>query len=293
MDRNRRGALRYPDFICIGAQKAGTTWLDRNLRRHPRLWLPPVKELQYFSQLYLPATRKWTTRHRVETATRILARYIDKTPAGEWDDAHIARLCDIASGFISDDWYGRLFAGVPGGRVCGEITPDYSTIPEDGIRHIARLSPAVKIVFLMRDPIERSWSHIRMMANTRHVADPGELEAMARSPEQVRRADYSAIIKSWTKIVPDGHFHIAFTDDIAEQPHRVLEGVCAFLGIRHQERFFRRAEKPVHVGEAQPMPPSVEAILKERLRPAYEGIAAQFPEKGGAWMARHFGTPAA
>lgn len=293
MDPDRRGAQRYPDFICIGAQKAGTTWLDRNLRRHPRLWLPPVKELQYFSQLYLPATRKWTTRHRVEAGTRILARYIDKTSAGEWDDAHIARLCDIASGFVSDDWYGKIFASAASGKICGEITPDYSTIPEDGLRHIARLSPSVKIIFLMRDPIERSWSHIRMMANARRVTDLGDLEAMARSPEQVRRADYAAIIRSWTKIVPDDDFHIAFTDDIAEQPHRVLEGVCAFLGIRYQARFFRRAETPVHAGAAQPMPPTVESILKDRLRPAYEGIAAQFPERGAVWLARHFGPNAA
>jgi hypothetical protein len=293
MDPHRRGVLRYPDFICIGAQKAGTTWLDRNLRRHPRLWLPPVKELQYFSELYLPATRKWTTRHRVETATRILTRYIGKTPADEWDDAHISRLCDIASGFVSDEWYGRIFAGAADGKICGEITPDYSTIPEDGIRHIARLSPSVKIIFLMRDPIERSWSHIRMMAKARRITDVGELEAMARSLEQFRRADYTSLIRNWTSIIPRERFHTAFADDIAEAPHQVLEALCGFLGIRYQARFFRRAEMPVHVGEAQPMPPSVESILKERLWPAYEGIAAQFPEKGAVWLGRHFGPNAA
>ena len=293
MERDRSGRLRYPDFICIGAQKAGTTWLDRNLRRHPRLWLPPVKELQYFSELYLPATRRWTTRHRVETATRTLARYIEKTPVDGWDDVRVARLCDIASGFASDDLYGKIFAGAPLGKICGEITPDYSTIPEEGVRHIVRLSPSVKIIFLMRDPIERSWSHIRMMARTRGVTDLAEIEAMAQSPEQVRRADYASLIGAWTKIVPDDRFHIAFTDDIAENPRQVLEGTCAFLGIRYQHRFFRQAEKPVHVGEAQPMPLSVETLLKAQLRPAYDGIVARFPEKGAAWLARHFGRPAA
>ena len=39
----------YPDFICIGAQKAGTTWLERNLRGHPQVWLPPVKAVRYFN----------------------------------------------------------------------------------------------------------------------------------------------------------------------------------------------------------------------------------------------------
>jgi hypothetical protein len=40
-----------PDFLVIGAQRAGTTWLHRVLSQHPRLWLPPVKELHYFDKL--------------------------------------------------------------------------------------------------------------------------------------------------------------------------------------------------------------------------------------------------
>ena len=40
----------FPDFIGIGAQKAGTTWLDRNLRAHPQIWMPERKELHYFDR---------------------------------------------------------------------------------------------------------------------------------------------------------------------------------------------------------------------------------------------------
>lgn len=39
---------RFPDFIGIGAQKAGTTWLYKNLKQHPNIWLPEIKELHYF-----------------------------------------------------------------------------------------------------------------------------------------------------------------------------------------------------------------------------------------------------
>ena len=39
-----------PHFIGIGAQKAGTTWLYRNLQEHPEVWLPPEKELHYFDE---------------------------------------------------------------------------------------------------------------------------------------------------------------------------------------------------------------------------------------------------
>ena len=38
----------YPQFLCIGAQRSGTTWLYRNLSKHPAVWMPPHKELHYF-----------------------------------------------------------------------------------------------------------------------------------------------------------------------------------------------------------------------------------------------------
>jgi hypothetical protein len=53
---------RGPDFLIIGAQRAGTTWVYRLLRRHPALWLPSVKELHYFDQLGI--LRTWDKKKR-------------------------------------------------------------------------------------------------------------------------------------------------------------------------------------------------------------------------------------
>ena len=38
-----------PDFICVGAQRAGTTWLYECLREHPQVFVPEIKELQFFN----------------------------------------------------------------------------------------------------------------------------------------------------------------------------------------------------------------------------------------------------
>ena len=40
----------YPDFVGIGAQMAGTTWLGHNLQLHPEIWMPGIKELHYFNE---------------------------------------------------------------------------------------------------------------------------------------------------------------------------------------------------------------------------------------------------
>ena len=43
-----KSALTFPNFLGIGAQKAGTSWLHTNLRHHPQIFMPKTKELHYF-----------------------------------------------------------------------------------------------------------------------------------------------------------------------------------------------------------------------------------------------------
>ncbi len=279
---------RFPHFIGIGAQKAGTTWLDRNLRRHPGLWLPPIKELQYFNDVHLPLSRRWTVRHRHDRGIQILRDYLGKVPAEDWNYRHIGRLADIIDGPISDDWYGRIFALAGADRICGEVTPDYAVLPPDGIRHILRLSPEVKIIFSLRDPIERSWSHIRMTARTRNITDDAKIEQFARNLDMLQRADYPAIIATWRTLIPSDRFLILFMDDIIARPTAVLEEVCAFLGVPFRDSYFPKAASPVHVGEAQAIPASVYAILRERLKPIYGELAGLYPEIAAGWAARHY-----
>ena len=280
--------LRYPDFLCVGAQKAGTTWLDRNLRRHPGLWLPPMKELQYFSHLYLPLTRKWTTRQRHERGSQLLRRYIEKYDPEDWDLRHIARVADIAGGPVSDDWYGRIFNLAPPERICGEVTPDYATLPDEGIRHVLALSPQVRIILSMRDPIERSWSHIRMIAQSRDMVDIAQLAQIATNGDQYRRADYPTIIDTWRKFVPEDRFLTLFMDDIATEPRGVLTEVCGFLGVECHDRLFAKAANTVHAGTPQEIPPPILDILKSSLRPIYEKLATLYPEIGARWASRYY-----
>lgn len=283
-----RPEYRYPDFLGIGAQKAGTTWLDKNLRRHPKLWLPPMKELQYFSHLHIPQARKWTTRQRRERGTQLLRRHIEKNKPEDWNYRYIARVADLVGGPISDDWYGRIFSLAEPGQICGEITPDYCTLPEEGIRHVLKLSPAVKIILSLRDPIERSWSHMRMTAKMRGIEDEALFVQFANNADQYQRADYPTMIASWRKFIPEERFLVVFLDDIGATPNAVLETVCAFLGVRYRDRPFAKAADPVHAGKPQEIPPVVLDALKTRMRPIYDRVAALYPEIGARWAARYY-----
>jgi hypothetical protein len=279
---------RYPDFFCIGAQKSGTTWLDVNLRRQPCLWLPPIKELHYFNELYAPASRKWAPRYRKEKGSAAFTHYVRREPPETWDYRFLARVADIAAGPISDKWYGRIFALAGHDQICGEISPDYCTLRLAGIEHILRLSPAAKIVLSVRDPIDRSWSHLRMMLRGHAPASMEDIETFAAGPDICQRTDYPGMISKWRAYVPDDRFLVIFMDDIETNPQAVLKTICEFLGVAYRPKLFKKSDNPIHVGEAKPIPPHIEAILKEQLRPVYEGMAQLYPEIGERWMSRHY-----
>ncbi len=236
-----------------------------------------MKELQYFSHVHLPATRKWTTRQRRERGGQLLRRYFEKNDSEDWDFNYIARVADIAGGPVSDDWYGRIFSLAGQERICGEVTPDYATLPDEGIRHVLALSAQVRIILSLRDPIERSWSHIRMVAQTQGVTDVSKLVQFAANPDQYMRADYPTIAADWRKFIPSDRFLTIFMDDIAAEPFRVLAEVCAFLGVRYRDKLFAKAANTVHAGQAQEIPPAVLDILKHSFRPIYEKLAVLHP----------------
>src|SRR5215211_4806968 len=53
MNRAKKGKQSrspFPDFLGIGAPRSGTSWLAKNLSRHPKVWTPPLKKLHYFDQ---------------------------------------------------------------------------------------------------------------------------------------------------------------------------------------------------------------------------------------------------
>ncbi len=88
----RRAHLRLPDFLGIGAQKAGTTWLHEQLRAHPGIHLPPRKELHYFDDNFHRPLR-WYASHFAEAGAR---RTGEITPAyAILDDARIAYMAAV------------------------------------------------------------------------------------------------------------------------------------------------------------------------------------------------------
>jgi hypothetical protein len=151
-----------------------------------------------------------------------------------------------------------------------------------------RLSPDVKLILSLRDPIERCWSHIRMNSGRGAGLGLPDMERLSVSGNVLEKSDYPTILANWKKFVPSESIFVFFMEDIAEEPLSVLERISGFLGVKFLPKRFAKASLPVHTGESADIPPSVYANLKQRLRPVYDELAKLYPEMAARWASRHY-----
>jgi hypothetical protein len=206
-----------PDFLCVGAQKAGTSWLYRQLEPHPDFWMPPVKELHYLDNL------NRTKRHRPPRSK------------DERDACFLASIRELSMrSHIDLDSYGRLFCH-KGPLLSGDISPAYSTLTEEVIEKVVDHFPHLKVVFLARDPVERAWSQLSMgvrlgMINKFDATDPEEVVCALLHPGVLARSHPSKIVARWKPYVRPENFRVYFFDDLTENPAELRRSILHFLG---------------------------------------------------------------
>ncbi|HJT80854.1 MAG TPA: sulfotransferase [Chthoniobacterales bacterium] len=222
-----------PDFIGIGAQKAGTGWLYEQLRNHPDFWMPPMKELHYFDRIAanpqvqrsLPSARKEPDRIRI---ARNRAR--DQRDADFL--ARFERLC--GSDMLNLEGYAALFAG-KGESIAGDITPGYSTLDAPAVEKIVNRFSDVRVIFMARDPVERAWSQLSMYIR-RGLIDRFDPEAVDQiiahlhRPEVRTRSYPSEIVRRWRRYLSADRFSVYFFDDLQRDPVRLRASIITFLG---------------------------------------------------------------
>lgn len=222
--------MGLPDFLCIGAQKAGTAWLQINLSQHPEIWTPFSKELHYFDA----RMAKNPTGHR-ERVTRQLARAIQRA---KWPK-QIEYLTALSNPDImfTPEWYETVFSRKPAHKKAGEFTPRYSTLPESVLDEMIDYLPDTKFIYLIREPVARALSGFRMRLQYWKIdpTDPAEVDSFARAWMEKRSyiaSDYADFIPRWDARLEEGRnlFYAPF-GAIRSKPAEVLRDVERFLGV--------------------------------------------------------------
>ncbi len=297
----------YPNFLCIGAQKAGSSWLHVMLSRHPEIWLPPAKEIHYFDHKFpvkLPVSRQTQVPSRI-LFTQNFSRRISRM-----DGAHFVkklRATSVASlvwdlrfnfGRRDDQWYAALFKQSKD-KITGDITPAYSRLDHTAIKYVYNLMPESKIILLLRDPIERAWSHALM--------DLGRFKN--RLPEQIPdkeyiqhfnstasrlRGSYLQILENWKSIYPEKLIFIGFFDQILESPAQLYKDILDFLEVSSSEDMIPgKLTEKINKGEKIPIPEKLKKELINIYMEDLQQLASQFGYYPKKWLieARSFNIP--
>jgi len=201
-----------PDFLVIGAPKAGTTALHAALARHPGLFMSPVKEPKFFLSDGPPPAK------------------------GGPGDAltyreHVWRRPD----------YEALFDAAPPGTLRGESTPLY-LYDQAAVRRIRATVPEARLIVVVRDPVERAhsnWTHL-WSAGLEPIGD--FVRACAEEERRIAAGwasfwhyiglgRYGEQLEYLLARFPREQVLVLRYRLMVDEPAPTLDRICAFLGV--------------------------------------------------------------
>jgi Sulfotransferase domain len=243
--RATAAARPLPDFLILGAQKAGTTALYAYLREHPALTGPAWKEVSFFDRHFWRG-EAW---YRGNFPNKLYLRAV------------------------------RARAGVD--AIVGEASPSYVFHPQAPER-VAAFAPAARLIVLVRNPVDRALSHyhhevalgreplpFEQALDDEAIRMEGELERM-RDPRYFShawwnftyqgRGRYAEQLERWLEHFPHEQLLVIPSEDLLQRPRETYAHVLDFLGAPPHElaaypRIFER--------EYPPMEPATRDRLRE------------------------------
>jgi hypothetical protein len=207
------------NFLGIGAQKCGTTWLFETLSAHPKICFPAGKEVHYWNH---PNDR-------------------------------------------SVDWYAELFSD---NKLCnGEITPAYGILPTETINRIHSRWPNLRLIYLIRNPIDRAWSAARMALMRAEMTHEEASDAWFidhfYSQGSLARGDYEACIRNWLSIYPKEQLLVLSLEMITANPVAMANRCLTHIGA---SPIFTSSDREnllikLFEGDRMPLRPSLAPVL--------------------------------
>jgi hypothetical protein len=291
----------YPDFLCIGANKCGTTWFHWNLKRHNQISLPYIKEINYFDNQAdsipngfigrLFSSKAGTWKRQLKKQLYISNNYKD-IKRMKW-------MIRYFFGFRSDKWYSSLFCPT-NDQISGEVTPSYYCLDYEHVERIHKLMPDCKIIFLMRNPVEQIWSMVKFVSfkvlNNKFNDVPHiELKKLCDCSDRLRKSDYLMHLSNWENLFPKENILIGFYDEIKDCPEEFLRKTFDFLGVEHtQDNAYAVAQKVINSGPKLIIPDDIRVILAQktygilqRLHGRFGGYATKWLEEETEFLRKH------
>lgn len=266
-----------PDFLIIGGQRCGTTSLYHYLVEQPSIMPASTKEVHFFDCNNFYKGPLW---------------YRAKFPS------------------LPQKYYRERILKLH--SFTGEATPYYLFHPQ-APKRVAHLMPQAKLIVLLRNPVDRAYSHhwLESQENEKFSFEEaieweeerieGEREKMLKDERYqsykyrhfsyLARGIYIDQLQAWMEIFPKEQFLILKSEDLYQNPSAVLQRSLEFLGIpahlsELQEKDFKRYREPTPEGYTNnAMPPKMKPETRKYLIDYFKPHNARLSE----FLGQHFG----
>ncbi|EGW37828.1 sulfotransferase [Desulfosporosinus sp. OT] len=187
-----------PNFICVGAQKSGTTTLHDILQQHYDIYLPKQKETKFFKN-------------------------------------------DFHKGL--EFYVNEYFDEVTNEKIIGEIDPEYMFYEDVPKKIYDLLGIDIKIIFLLRNPMTRAYSHY-LMSKRRGYDRLSFEEAISTEEQRINQGDfeknhlsyktrglYYQQISRYLKYFSHENMKVVLFEEFIKNPKELIKEILDFLGV--------------------------------------------------------------
>ena len=181
-------------------------------------------------------------------------------------------------------------------RCEGEFTPAYAILPVETIRQIHAALPKLRLLLVIRNPVERAWSSA-LMALQRAGMQLDEASDQwfvdhFRSAGSLARGDYAMCIQRWRECFAAEQLLVVRYEDILARPREVLQRCCRHLGVTPPTpEMLAHCDDVVFAGLGHPLPERLRAVLTRIYRPRIGALGTLLGEDFSSWCPPPSGAP--
>lgn len=192
--------MKLPTFLIIGIEKSGTTSIYNYLKQHHQVYMSPIKETNFLER--------------------------------DWEESQIEKKAKI----ITFEAYCNLFKDATDEIAIGEASPNYLFHYKTSSQRIDRYVPNVKMIAILRDPVQRAYSdylmHIRDAINFGKVKSLYEqAKFSSHSSFTIRKGFYYEPVKYFFEKFGRQRVKIYLYDDLCQDSIALMQDIYRFIGV--------------------------------------------------------------
>lgn len=183
-------------------------------------------------------------------------------------------------------YYASYFEGSD--KTKGEVTP-CENLPIERIKFLHKVMPQLKVILILRNPVERAWSAILMhllSAQKKRFDDLKEPDYMnlLNNSDILSKGEYQTILTNWRSVFSAEQLHISFYDNLQANPELFLKDIFKFLNIEQNVDWNEFPVKDViHKSSNFQIPERIKNYLTDQYKDSISFIQMEYPTYGKVW----------